>query len=138
MWHSETSLPVLGASARGVLATGSMMQSEVFAADNSLRRQLCARLLGALTMGEWGVHRAGCMLGPGSQLCLSCLILIWKRKLVLKLACAVAHGLHVQVGHAGGRRPSQELLLVETSLRLQGESEEYIQIFLSDILHPAT
>lgn len=102
-----------------MLAPGSMMWSEVFAAETPLQQQLCARLPGALTGGT-GVHRAGVPLDQARSF-LSCPFLSLKHKSVLKLACAVARGLHVLVGHAGGRRPSQELLLLKQVLNYKGK-----------------
>lgn len=126
MWHSETSILVLGASTWGALVPGSTMWSEVFAAESPLQRQLCARLPGALTGGAQG----RCALGPGSQLfelpfpemevgletCLCCCS--WAA-----CACGTCRWQEVIAGASA----------FEPSLRLQGESGESLQIFLSDI-----
>jgi len=114
-----------------------MVCSEVFVAETSLQRQLCARLLGALTREEWGLHGAGCMLGAGSQLCLRCLILIWKHKLAFKLACAVAHGLHVQVDMqvAGGHHRS---LCLKQVLDYKGKVRNLFKYFyLTHFIQPS-
>lgn len=79
-----------------MLATDSTIRSEVFVADTFLQGQLCARLPGTLTGGSGGCTQQGAHLEQLSALL----------ELLLKLACAGAHGLHVQMGHAGGGRPS--------------------------------
>lgn len=105
MWHSETSILLLGTSTWGVLATGSMMRSEVFAADISLQRQLCARLLGALTKVELGCTGQGARLDQALSSAWAALSWsgstnrFWNLLVLLLMGCMCEWDMQVARGH---------------------------------------